>query len=76
LFEVVPELRDLFVKAEWYEFIFSFEGYHTGVAMKFAQTFDGFQTHLGDTCIHVTKHFIGQHVLSQSVGKGGLKMAR
>jgi hypothetical protein len=59
LFEVIPELRDLFVKAEWYDFIFSFEGYHIGVVMKFSQKFDWFKTQLGDTCIHVTDHFIG-----------------
>jgi hypothetical protein len=58
LFKVVLEIKDLFVKAEWYDFICSFEGFHTGVCLKFIHTFYGFETQLGDTYIHLTKHFI------------------
>jgi hypothetical protein len=36
----------------------TFNGHHTGVALLFMQNFDGFQTQLGDTTIHITEHFI------------------
>jgi hypothetical protein len=73
LFEVVPEIRDVFVKEEWYDFICAFEGHHTGVALLFAQNFDGFQTQLGDTCIHITEHFIGAACALPVYGKDGLR---
>jgi hypothetical protein len=60
LFEAIPEIKDIFIKAEWYDFMFTLEGHHIGLAMLFAQTFNGFQTQLGDTWIHITEHFIGE----------------
>jgi hypothetical protein len=35
LFEAIPEIKDIFVKAEWYDFLCAFEGHHTGLAMLF-----------------------------------------
>jgi len=58
LFEAIPEIKDIYVKAECYDFMSAFQGHHISLAMLFAQTFDGFQTLLGDTWIHVIEHFI------------------
>jgi len=48
-FEAIPEVKYIFVKNEWYDFLCMFQGHHTGLDMLFAQTFDGFQNMLGDT---------------------------
>jgi hypothetical protein len=58
LFEAIPKIREMFIRAKWFDFICAFNGHHTGVALIFAYTFDGFQTQLGDTTIHITYHFI------------------
>jgi len=58
LFETIPEIRDIFIRGEWYDFIFDFNGHHTEIALIFAQNFDGYQTQVGDVIIHVMKHFI------------------
>jgi len=42
LFEAIPKIKDIFVKAEWYDFLCTFEGNHTSLAMMLAKTFDGF----------------------------------
>jgi hypothetical protein len=36
LFEAIPEIKYIFIKAEWYDFMCAFEGHHTGLAMLFA----------------------------------------
>jgi hypothetical protein len=58
LFEAIPEVKDIFVNDEWYDFLCTFKGHHTGLSMLFTHTFDGFHTMLGDTWIHVIEHFI------------------
>jgi hypothetical protein len=59
LFKVIPKIKDIFIKAEWYDFMCTFEGHHIGLAILFTQMLDGFQNQLGDTWIHITEHFIG-----------------
>jgi hypothetical protein len=58
LFESIPEIRDVFIRGEWFDFICAFNGHHIGLALLFTQNFDGFQNQLGDTTIHITNHFI------------------
>jgi len=45
LFEVMLEIKDIFVRGEWFDFICAFKGYHTQIR---------------DITIHITKHFIQQ----------------
>jgi hypothetical protein len=58
LFEAIPEIRDIFIRGEWFDFICAFNGHHTGISLIFTQNFDGFQTKIGDITIHITEHFI------------------
>jgi hypothetical protein len=54
LFEAIPEIRDVFSRGDWFDFICAFNGHNTKITMIFAQNFDGFQTHIGDITIHIT----------------------
>jgi hypothetical protein len=58
LFESIPDIRDIFIRGEWYDFIYAFNGHHTDIALIFAQNFDGFQTQIEDITIRITDHFI------------------
>jgi hypothetical protein len=73
LFKAIPEIRDIFIRGEWFDFICSFNGHHTGISLIFAQNFDGFQTKIGDITIHITSTSSLEHALSLSVVRGGLK---
>jgi hypothetical protein len=73
LFEAIPEIRDIFIRGEWFEFICAFNRHHTGVALLFVHNFDGFQTQLGDTTIHITEHFIVGVCALRLVVRDGLK---
>lgn len=58
LFEALPEIKEKFVQAHWYQFCSAFQGIHTEVAMTFAKNFDGYQTQVGNLIIHISEHSI------------------
>jgi hypothetical protein len=73
LFEVIPKIRDVFIRAEWYDFICAFEGHHTGVALLFAKNLMGFRPNSGTPPFISQIISLGWPVLSRSVGRDGSK---
>jgi hypothetical protein len=73
LFEALPEIKEKFVQAHWYQFCSAFQGHHTEVSMTFAKNFDGYQTQVGNLIIQVSEHSISQPSIYLSMVKDGSK---
>jgi hypothetical protein len=40
--KAITDIQDIFIRGEWYDFIYDFIGNHTNISMIFAHNFDGF----------------------------------
>ena len=58
LFEIFPEIAEVFSNANWLTFCLTLKGYHPQIAAVFVQTFNGYEAQVAELTVRVSEDII------------------